>query len=70
LCFLFRTKTAQEIEAAVAGFFIPVIDGPGGVIPDKLEVLAMRRPPMPILMGNVHDEHFGSREFLVPKDLL
>ncbi len=36
------------------------MDGPGGVIPDRLEVLAARRPPIPMLIGNDHDEHFGS----------
>ena len=57
----FRTKTAQEIQA-IGGFIIPVIDGPGGVIPDKLEVLVQKRPPIPILMGNDHDEYFSWRE--------
>ena len=39
-----------------------MIDGPGGVIPDKLEVLVQKRPPIPILMGNDHDEYFSWRE--------
>ncbi len=54
-----RTKSAKEIQDA-KGVFLPVIDGPGGVLPDQLEVLATRRPPMPVIMGNVHDEHFGN----------
>ncbi len=44
------------------GFFIPVVDGPGGLIPDRLEVLALQRPPIPTLIGNVHDEFFGVSE--------
>ncbi len=55
-----RTKSAEEILNAMgSAIFIPVIDGPGGVLPDRLEVLATRRPPIPILMGNVHDEYFS-----------
>uniref|UniRef100_A0A914VTP0 Carboxylic ester hydrolase n=1 Tax=Plectus sambesii TaxID=2011161 RepID=A0A914VTP0_9BILA len=53
-----QTKTAQQIHD-VGGFFIPLVDGPGGVIPDQLEVLAQRRPPIPIMIGNTHDEEFN-----------
>ncbi len=59
----FRTKMAQEIHNA-SGFFPPVIDGQGGVIPDRLDLLAAVRPAIPILIGNVHDEHFGDSKFL------
>uniref|UniRef100_A0AC35GXD9 Carboxylesterase type B domain-containing protein n=1 Tax=Panagrolaimus sp. PS1159 TaxID=55785 RepID=A0AC35GXD9_9BILA len=36
--------------------FVPVVDGPGGVIPEPPEILATYRPKMPIMLGTTKDE--------------
>ena len=36
--------------------FVPVVDGPGGVIPEPPEILATYRPKMPIMLGTTRDE--------------
>uniref|UniRef100_A0A914W7W1 Carboxylic ester hydrolase n=1 Tax=Plectus sambesii TaxID=2011161 RepID=A0A914W7W1_9BILA len=53
-----RSKKATDIlNAHKLGRFLPVVDGPGGVIPQRLEVLAQHRPPIPILTGNNQAEY-------------
>ncbi len=62
---LCRTKPVEailEAELKANTLFVPVIDGPGGVIPEELHVLASKRPPIPVLIGNVHDERFATCE--------
>uniref|UniRef100_A0A914V394 Carboxylic ester hydrolase n=1 Tax=Plectus sambesii TaxID=2011161 RepID=A0A914V394_9BILA len=58
-----RSKSVADIQAADNAVpdhrmkWGPVLDSQ--VLPDRLETLALSRPPMPVLIGNCHDEYLG-----------
>ena len=54
--FTFDKKFFQRLHWDDYQEFVPVVDGPGGVIPDVPEDLAKHRKKVPMMLGTTKDE--------------